>query len=298
MNNNDADNNEGDSGAAYVFVRDGAGNWSQQGYLKASNTEANDAFGESVAISGNMVVVGASEEDSNATGVDGDDTNNGADGSGAVYVFIRDGATWSQQGYLKASNAGPLDNFGVSAAVSGDTVVVGADLEDGNSTGVNGDGTNNGAGGSGAAYVFVMDTDSDGISDSTDNCLNIPNGDQADVDGDGVGNACDVCDGDDAAGDSDGDGVCDDIDVCTGDDATGDTDDDGVCDDMDVCEGDDALGDSDGDGLCDDPPSDMEMMPGDCCAPNSANMMTMLTPIVMLRWKMRRRKCSLNGNGK
>ena len=62
VNGNQADNNEGESGAAYVFVRDGAGNWSQQAYLKASNTEANDAFGESVAISDDTVVVGAEFE--------------------------------------------------------------------------------------------------------------------------------------------------------------------------------------------------------------------------------------------
>ena len=56
-----------------------------------------------------------------------------------------------------------------------------------------------------------------------------------------------------AVGDVDGDGVCDDADACEGDDAAGDTDADGVCDDADLCAGDDALGDADGDGVCDVP---------------------------------------------
>jgi hypothetical protein len=65
------------SGAAYVFVTDGT-TWPQQAYLKASNTEENDWFGRSVSISGDTIVVGARSEDSNATGVNGDPTNNAA----------------------------------------------------------------------------------------------------------------------------------------------------------------------------------------------------------------------------
>src|SRR5688572_19316160 len=80
------DNNATFSGAAYVFVRDGT-NWSQQAYLKASNTEANDHFGWSVAISGDTIVIGAGGESSSATGVDGDQNNNSAPASGAAYVF-------------------------------------------------------------------------------------------------------------------------------------------------------------------------------------------------------------------
>ena len=59
----------------------------QQAYLKASNTGANDRFGLSVAVSGDTVVVGASDEDSNATGVNGNQADNSASGSGATYVF-------------------------------------------------------------------------------------------------------------------------------------------------------------------------------------------------------------------
>ena len=97
------DNSAPCSGAAYVFTRSGT-NWSQQAYLKASNTEVDDWFGPSVAISGDTVVVGAYEEDSNATGVNGNQSDNSATNSGAAYVFTRSGTTWSQQAYLKASN--------------------------------------------------------------------------------------------------------------------------------------------------------------------------------------------------
>lgn len=153
VNGNQANNSATDSGAAYVFVRSG-GMWSQQAYLKASNTGAGDWFGYAVAVSGDTIVVGARFEDSSATGVNGDGTNNNASNSGAAYIFVRSGTTWSQQAYLKAANAGANDWFGYAVAVSGDTVVVGAYMEDSDSTGVNG-ANNNSAPDSGAAYVFT-----------------------------------------------------------------------------------------------------------------------------------------------
>jgi hypothetical protein len=152
--NGDQDNNlAADSGAVYVFVRS-AGAWSQQAYLKASNTESGDHFGESVAISGDTLVVGAPYEDSGATGVNGSQSSSTAPGSGAAYVFGRDAGTWSQQAYLKASNTNANDNFGGAVAISGSTLVVGAKLEDSDAHGVDGDGGNNLSNGSGAAYVF------------------------------------------------------------------------------------------------------------------------------------------------
>jgi hypothetical protein len=68
----------------------------QQAYLKASNTGMQDIFG-AVAVSGDTVVVGASLEDSNATGVNGNQADNSAEASGAAYVFVRSGGVWSQQ---------------------------------------------------------------------------------------------------------------------------------------------------------------------------------------------------------
>lgn len=144
------------AGAAYVFVRNG-GLWSQQAWLKASNTEADDLFGQSVAISGDTIVVGANREDSNATGVNGDQINNLALTSGAAFIFQRSGTSWTQSAYLKASNTGAADEFGWAVAVSGNKVVVGAIKEDSNATGINGNGADNSSAASGAAYAFVND---------------------------------------------------------------------------------------------------------------------------------------------
>lgn len=153
-----ADNSALDAGAVYVFAQGDAG-WTQQAYVKASNTESSDQFGYSVALSGdgNTLAVGANLEASSATGVNGDQDDNSVLGAGAVYVFIRDGATWSQQAYVKASNAEAGDVFGYQVGLSfdGNTLAVAAQGEDSAAPGVNFDEINNNAGGAGAAYVFA-----------------------------------------------------------------------------------------------------------------------------------------------
>ena len=132
-----------DSGAVYVFTRNKEGHWEQQTYLKASNTEEWDYFGRSLSLSGdgNTLAVGATREDSNARGIDGDQENNEAQDSGAVYVFTRDKeGQWEQQAYLKASNTGREDHFGRSLSLSddGNTLAVGAVGEDSNASGIDG----------------------------------------------------------------------------------------------------------------------------------------------------------------
>ncbi len=155
-NDNQSDNSASYAGSAYVFVRGGS-TWTQQAYLKASNTDAGDLFGTSVAISGDTIVVGAPYESSAATGVNNDNqSDNSAEDAGAAYVFVRGGSTWTQQAYLKASNTDAGDLFGTSVAISGDTIVVGADSEDSAATGVNNDNqSDNSASYAGSAYVFV-----------------------------------------------------------------------------------------------------------------------------------------------
>jgi hypothetical protein len=101
----------------------------QQAYLKASNAERIDWFGSSVAVSANTVVIGAPQEDSDASGVNGDQYNNRAINSGAAYILVRHGTDWGHQAFLKASNTSANDRFGHSVAASGDTVVVGAFAE-------------------------------------------------------------------------------------------------------------------------------------------------------------------------
>ena len=153
VNGNQADNSAGGSGAVYVFTRAG-GVWTQQAYLKASNTEAGDGFGSVIALSGDTLVVGAPGEDSNAIGMNGNQGDNNATGSGAVYVFTRTGGVWTQQAYLKASNTEASDQFGDSIALAVDVLVVSATQEDSNAIGVGGNQADNSAGGSGAVYVF------------------------------------------------------------------------------------------------------------------------------------------------
>ena len=158
---NQADNTARTSGAVYVFTRSGAV-WTQQAYVKASNTEEKDWFGSALSLSadGNTLAVGAHLEDSNATGVDGSETNNAAGDSGAVYVFTRSGAVWTQQAYIKASNTEALDYFGYALSLSadGNTLAVGAYREGSNATGVAGNQRDSTASASGAVYVFTRDT--------------------------------------------------------------------------------------------------------------------------------------------
>ncbi len=154
---NQASNTVMNSGAAYVFTRSGQ-TWSQEGYIKASNTEAADEFGGAIALSadGNTLAVGALGEDSAATGINGDGTDNSAKISGAAYVYTRAGKTWSFQAYIKASNTDANDRFGTDVSLSGDgnLLAVGAPSESSTATGIDGDQHNNGAGLSGAVYLF------------------------------------------------------------------------------------------------------------------------------------------------
>ena len=157
INGNQLDNLTQDAGAVYVFSRSGS-TWSQQAYVKASNTSRLGDFGHGVALSadGSTLAIGADGDSSGATGVDGDQTGSAVPESGAVYLFRRTGAAWSQRAYIKASNPDMLDLFGTSVALSGDggTLVVGAPFEASFATGIDGDQTLNGSLENGAAYVF------------------------------------------------------------------------------------------------------------------------------------------------
>lgn len=124
-------------------------------FLKASNASTFAEFGTVVQISadGNTLAVGAPGESSKAAGVNGQQTDESASRSGAVYVFARENGKWAQQAYLKASNAQQNDRFGASISLSADgsSLVVGAPNE---SSGFRDDQLDNSAEKSGAAYVF------------------------------------------------------------------------------------------------------------------------------------------------
>ncbi|QIE59884.1 integrin [Rasiella rasia] len=158
INGNQSDNSAINSGAVYVFTRTG-NVWTQQAYIKASNTDAGDQFGRNISCSsdGNTLAVGVFNEDSNAVGINGNQTDNSETGSGAVYIFTRTGNVWTQQAYIKASNTDLADGFGnaVSLSNSGNTLGVGAINENSNAVGVDGDQNNNTATNSGAVYIFT-----------------------------------------------------------------------------------------------------------------------------------------------
>lgn len=128
-----------DSGAVYLFRRAVTGAWSQEAFIKASNTGAGDRFGEAVALSadGTVLAVGAPGEASS-----GAQTDNSMPLAGAVYLFQRVAGAWSQVAYLKALTPMASTVFGaaVSLAANGNTLAVGAFGEDGDK---------------GAVYIFV-----------------------------------------------------------------------------------------------------------------------------------------------
>lgn len=118
-----------DSGAVYIFTNKN-GSWQQEAFIKASHTGSKDFFGRSLSLSedGKTLAIGADGEDSNAQTIDGDQTNNAAPNSGAVYIFTSTESGWSQEAYIKASNAVTGDLFGhsVSLSASGNLLAIGA----------------------------------------------------------------------------------------------------------------------------------------------------------------------------
>lgn len=121
------------AGSAYVFVRTG-GTWTQQARLAAFDGAANDQFGTAVALRGNVAIAGAPAQDS-PRGFD----------SGAAYVFVRGGTTWTQEAKLFAPDGMPTDRFAAAVALSGSTAVFGAPQDDA-ATDVD----------SGSAYLYLL----------------------------------------------------------------------------------------------------------------------------------------------
>jgi len=120
------------TGAAYVFVRSGT-QWTEQQKLLASDGLPGDRLGIGVAISGDTALVGAAF----------DDLPSGTD-AGSAYVFVRSGATWTEQQKLVAPGSVHSSNwFGAAVSLSGDTAAVGAPQESG------------GGPLAGSAYVYV-----------------------------------------------------------------------------------------------------------------------------------------------
>jgi hypothetical protein len=102
------------AGAAYVFHRQGS-SWRQEARLTARDAEARDLFGAAVAVSGDLVAVGAPADDDQGSM------------TGAAYVFRHQGGSWRQEAKLLAEDAAALGEFGKAIALDGETVVAGAE---------------------------------------------------------------------------------------------------------------------------------------------------------------------------
>lgn len=250
------------AGAVYVFEKDNSGAWSQSTKVLASNGIQSDFFGSSIAFDGDILVIGAPGHDSIING----------NGSGGAYVYQKStGGTWSEELVLVPSDAAPSNQYGVTVALDMNTLVIG-------STSVKdllGDRL-------GATVIYELgelDTDGDGVVDTSDNCPVIINPDQADNDLDGLGNVCDADDDNDLIldladncvftanldqADADGDGVGD---VCDGD-LDGDT----VSNAVDICPVDPNIDQTDTDGdllgdacdVDDDNDSVLDLAPDNC----------------------------------
>src|SRR5262245_2283627 len=141
----------------------------QAAYIKASNAEAFDHFacgggnqghtGTSIAVSGDAttMAIGAPLESGGTPGINGNQSDNSMYAAGAVYVYVRQGDSWTQQAYVKASNPGQNDHFGSSVALSrdGGTMAVAAHWEESAATGINGNQNDNSVPQAGAVYVFT-----------------------------------------------------------------------------------------------------------------------------------------------
>ena len=105
---------------------------------------------------GATLAVGAQLEDSNSTGINGNEENDDAQQAGVVYLFARSDDSWLQRAYIKGSNTEAFDEFGGAIALSGDgeTLVVGAHGEDSAAKGIGGNQADNSVFDSGAVYVF------------------------------------------------------------------------------------------------------------------------------------------------
>ena len=153
------DTSANNSGAVYLFTRSGSV-WSQLAYMKASNTRASAAFGNSVSLSvnGNTLAIGSPGENSAAVGVNGttpgqDDTS--VSGAGAVYVFTPVGGRWTQTAYVKSSFAHP-DTLGTCVGVTNNAaaLIAGGQSEPSSATGINGNAALTGANASGAVFSY------------------------------------------------------------------------------------------------------------------------------------------------
>jgi hypothetical protein len=153
------------SGAAYVYTRSGSIWGNSPVYLKPNTTTSYMYFGATVAVSadGNTLAIGATGEASSASGIDGNPESDCyttgthcSYSSGAVYTYVRNGAVWASDHYIKAPHTGDYDNFGAALALNADgtALTITAPGEGGSSAGVDGP-DNDLMTGAGAAFFYT-----------------------------------------------------------------------------------------------------------------------------------------------
>ncbi len=162
----DRDENGGNflslAGAAYIFEYDNTGIWSEMQKIVASDRAANDGFGNSVAISGNQVVVGATSEDEDENG------NNTLNASGSAYYFETEGTIWTEKKKLVSNDREIQDGYGSAVAISEGTLAVGA----------SGDRLGSLLYGAGAVYILDRVTPQSNITEVACGSYTTPSGNQ------------------------------------------------------------------------------------------------------------------------
>lgn len=124
-------------GSVYVFTRDSGGIWTEQQKITALDESPGDLFGQTLALNGNTLVIGATGDD------------DGGPGTGSAYIYTRDSAgTWSFQQKITAGTPSDYDNFASALTADGDTLAVAASGYDYSSTVTN----------SGIVYIFTRDS--------------------------------------------------------------------------------------------------------------------------------------------
>lgn len=149
------------SGAAYLFSRTGS-SWNQDLFIKAPQPDGNDYFGFSLDISGNgdTIAVSSYQEDSLASGINGSETDNSGAETGAVFVYSNRSGSWQKEAYIKPNIIDNDDYFGRKLSLSddGNTLATASPGEDGLSSGLNGDASDNSGSYPGAAYTFKRES--------------------------------------------------------------------------------------------------------------------------------------------
>ncbi|MCJ8289095.1 MAG: FG-GAP repeat protein, partial [Flavobacteriales bacterium] len=131
------------AGAAYLFERNGSGNWVEVQKIVASDRDASDSFGYSVSISGSYAIIGSPYEDEDASG------NNTLSSAGSAYLFERNGSgVWVEVQKIVASDRGAIDILGTAVSISGNYAIVSARSEKEDASG------NNTLSYAGSVYVF------------------------------------------------------------------------------------------------------------------------------------------------